>query len=281
MFFERIVLSMSNLLSFGPTESSRLSRARLEGWLAAHPPRTVGEYADRVFARSVQSRDEAAEVELRALLLDRHTFLVRLETALDEGAVASLLQDALRLCWVFRRNGIPSFELEDRVRPYAEQLLRSVDAWREPERSTFYYWAGRLGWCDVPPRLLEPEEAAEVRAAALLHDCDFGETPVERQVAPLQAALLRVAQGETELPPSATLIADALLVETALKPPIPGRLEDLTARLIALQQVDGGFVATEGFGPGGRHHAACLAIVALSRAQDVLRQGRRDERKLG
>lgn len=281
MLSERIVLSMSHLLSVGPIEPSRLSRVRLEGWLAAHPPRTVREFADRVFARSIQLRDDVADADLRTLLLNRHSFLVRLDEALEGGAVASLLLDALRLCWVFRRHGIPRRELEDQVRPYAEQILRSVDAWREPERSVVHYWAGRLGWCAVPPRLLDPDEGADARAAALLLDCDYGETPIERRLAPLQAGLLRLAQSETDLAPSATLIAEALLVETALKPPIPERLEGLAAHLIALQQVDGGFVAPEGFGRGGRHHAACLALVALSRAQAVLPKTPADERKLG
>src|SRR5688572_24825024 len=95
----------------------RLSRIRLEGWLSLHPPESIPDYVDRVFARTVQASDPYGDAELSSLLIDRQRVLDRLLGELRVGAVCSHLVDALRLAWVFRRHGIPRHELESAVAP--------------------------------------------------------------------------------------------------------------------------------------------------------------------
>jgi hypothetical protein len=99
--------------------------------------------------------------------------------------------------------------------------------------------------------------------AALLRQCDYGETAIPRSQATLHPGLLR-ALDDTEPSPAAMLVAGTLWVETALEPTSISACERIGNRLIELQDADGGF-------PGGsRHRATCVALVALSRVQAAL-----------
>ncbi len=252
----------SNLLSAGPPV--RLARLRLEGWLSEHRPVSIPDYADRVFARTVQVRDAYADAEVAALLIDRRRFLIPLLAGLGGGAVCSYLVDALRLAWVFRRHELPAHELEPVVAPLVERLAPAAEAWSEPARSDLFYWAGRLGWADSTG-FCEPDGLGSLcDLATSLRQCDYGETRIGRTQAALQAGLLRAVREEAEPGVTGMLLAGTLWVETAVVPPSEEQLEWLTDRLIMLQGADGGF-------PGASpHRASCVALVALSRTQAIL-----------
>jgi hypothetical protein len=246
--------------------AGRIARIRLEGWLSLHRPTSIPDYVDRVFARTVQVRDAYADAELSSLLVDRARFVDRLVHELKEGVVCSHLVDALRLTWVFRRHGIPRHELEFIVAPLVERFESAADAWDEPERSDFFYWAGRLGWSGFSAAPFEAERKPLCDLAELLRRCDYGETRLERAQASLHSSLLKAVLDDTESSPAATamLLAGTLWVESALDTPSAPHQEELAKRLFALQDDEGAF-------PGAsRHRASCVALVALSRSQGSL-----------
>src|SRR5687768_13692421 len=211
--------------------SARLARIRVEGWLSLHRPESIPDYVDRVFARTVQARDPYGDAELSSLLIDRRRFLDLLLGELRTGAICSHLVDALRLTWVFRRRGLPVHELEELVAPFVERFEPAADAWDEPERSDFFYWAKRLGWSRSASSF-EIESRPLCDMAALLRQCDYGEQTIPRSQATLHTGLVRAV--ETDPSATAMLLAGMLWVETALDPASPMMCERIANRLIEL-----------------------------------------------
>jgi hypothetical protein len=237
--------------------SGGVDRGKLEHWLLEHPPGSLVPLADRLLIAAVDRRRREGPIMAAQALPHLVAAAQRPEAVSQITALAVCISAIDDL-------GIDAADLRFRV----AILVRAVDVdhFEEPYRSTARYWLWRAalrrdhqdpGDDTIPadPRLRFMHQTHRVLCAA-----GYGMTTIDAATAPgLAKALVPVD------PDDGDMVALSLLCAACVtpRPDISG----LRLHLKALQ-VKNGSLRTRVDDPVARHHAACVAALALALLDD-------------
>jgi hypothetical protein len=174
--------------------------------------------------------------------------------------------------WAWKRLGGDAGRILALLEPSARVLIAREGEVPEPTRSAVLYWAHRAGLCERWPDGPPPDGARALayhHTHAIFHATLFGEDPVARGTVVTALDALDRAMADPALGDDADLVGEALLCEAAVCPVDVERVRGLAGRLTALATPDGSL------GAGAlafdlRHHATCVAVLALHRAAAAL-----------
>jgi hypothetical protein len=244
---------MRRLKPAAPSASDDVvSRTRLEGWLAARPPASLVPLSDRLLIAAIdRRRPEGPTLAAQAL-----PHLV----ALAEQPEAAMQITSLAVCVAAIDDlGEDAADLRFRLAVIARAV--DVDRFDEPFRSTARYWlwraALRRGFDDPGDdvRLDDARLHFMLQTHRVLWAANYGAKVVDAATAPgLAEAIVPVDADDGDM------VALALLCAACVRP-----RPDTTGlkRQLGALQVKNGSLRTRLDDPVARHHAVCVAVLAL------------------
>ena len=237
--------------------SDGVDRGKLERWLLDHPPSSLVPLADRLLIAAVDRRRQEGPIMAAQAL-------PHLVAAAQRPEAVSQLTTLAVCVAAIDDLGVDAADLRFRVAMLARAV--DVDLFQEPYRSTAHYWLWRAALrrghedpCEdmIPadPRLRFMHQTHRVLCAA-----GYGMTTIDAATAPgLADALVPVDPDDGDMVALSLLCAACVMP----RPDISG----LRLRLKALQ-VKNGSLRTRVDDPVARHHAACVAALALALLDD-------------
>lgn len=237
--------------------------AGLEAWLAAHPPQSLVPLADRLLVASV----DRTRAEGPALA---QTVMPHLVAAASQPEAVHHLT-TLAVCLACADDlGVDSPDLRMALAIVSRALGdNGVDGMKEPFRSTARHWLWRAALRKEPAPLVDDDAPSERVLAFMFHShrvlfaAGYGRTRLPIAEAggfALANDLVDVDDGDQ--------VALLLLCHACVEPAgddveFAARVSSLRAMLAKLQ-VKNGSIRTRVDDPIARHHAACVAVLALS-----------------
>jgi hypothetical protein len=211
-----------------------VNRDALEAWLAAHPPQTLLTFADRLIAHPSPARSDEV--------------LAHLDVIIASGAIFHQLTNAMVILAIFKEEGVDVERTTSNLIPHMLLARKLASAWREPERSVYFYWQERAGLgphVDVGP---DPDDPY-LRFYHQVHRVFFAGDYGKRITARVEI---------TSCPDDADAYAELLFAEAMFTP--RADTSALIEKLSALQLDDGSFPLPTF---EAKHHAACVASLAM------------------
>jgi len=234
------------------TPDDGVSRARLESWLASHPPASLVPLSDRLLIAAIDRRRQ--EGPLLAAQALPHL------VALAQQPEAATQITSLAVCVAAIDDlGVDAADLRFQLAVISRAV--DVDRFDEPFRSTARYWLWRASLRrsfedpgdDV--RLDDARLQFMLQSHRVLWAANYGGKIVDAATAPGLADAVVPVDGD-----DGDMVALSLLCAACVSP-----RPDTTGlrRQLGALQVKNGSLRTRLDDPVARHHAACVAALAL------------------